>query len=97
MDSHDKLDREYLRYKAGIRDYEFSFMDWWWGYEYEKWRIFIHAALLILVFSIINYFILHRLNGRQEGYYNHRLAPRVPGVYEEKTYPTLHPTARASV
>ena len=69
-DSYEKLDIEYKRLKAGLKPHDFSLQDWWWRYGYEKERVFKHAILFILLFSIINFFFLHLLNDKRDGVYH---------------------------
>jgi len=71
MDSYDQMDIEYNRFKEKkMNPRDFAFLDFWWRYGHEKWRIFIHSILIILLFAIINFFFLHKLNDATNGVYN---------------------------
>ena len=77
-DSYEKLDIEYKRYKAGLKPGDFSFQDMWWGFGYQRWRILIHAFLLVFFFSCINFFCLSGLNNKQNGAYPIAAVPEFP-------------------
>lgn len=68
LESYKYLDIEYQHFKN--HDMFFDVEEWWWGYGYEKKRIFIHAILFFLLFSLLNFFKIHDLNGETtSGYY----------------------------
>ncbi len=70
IDSYEKLDLEHKRFEDKLAPKDFSVQDWWWRYGYEKWRIFIHSFLFILIFSSMNFFFLHKFNDKNHGVYH---------------------------
>jgi len=74
-DSYEKMDIEYRRFKDEIKPDKFSLQDWWWRYGYDRNRIFKHAILFILIFSILNFFFLDRFNKKDEGIYRVEFFP----------------------
>ena len=75
MDSYELLDIEYKWYKG--REYPFltGVIDWWWRFGFEKWRIFIHSFIIIILFSMVNFFLMPKLNDRNNGVYHIDLVP----------------------
>ena len=78
-ESYEKTDIEYQRFKDDLKPGDFSLQDWWWRYGYEKWRIFIHATLFIVFFSLINFFFLGIFNNKEEGIYHIKYFPEFSG------------------
>ena len=75
MESYERLDIEYMWFKGHNNTYITGIEDWWWRFGYEKWRVFIHTFLIIIVFSVINFFLMPKLNDRNNGVYHIDLVP----------------------
>ncbi len=85
-DSYEKLDIEYRWFKGNNNPLLTGFIDWWWRFGYEKWRIFLHSFIIILFFSLINFFLMHKLNDRNNGVYQIDLVPEfLPFKYSENS------------
>ena len=41
--------------------WSFWIQDWWWRFGHEKWRIFIHALVFLLLFTTVTFFFLPKL------------------------------------
>ena len=52
MESYEALDIEYHNFQGGIFNWCSKY---WWNYGYSKWLIFIWSAVLIIIFTFINY------------------------------------------
>ena len=90
MDSYEKLDIEYMWFKGRNYPVITGMIDWWWRFGYEKWRIFIHSFLIIIAFAVVNFFLMHNLNDRNEGVYHIDLVPEfLPFKYSQKNSYTL--------
>ena len=75
MDSYEKLDIEYQWFKGRDNPIITGIIDWWWRFGYEKWRIFIHSIIIIILFSSVNFFLMNRLNDKNNGVYHIDLVP----------------------
>ena len=75
MDSYEKLDIEYQWFKGKDNPIITGIIDWWWRFGYEKWRIFIHSIIIILLFSAVNFFLMNKLNDKNNGVYHIDLVP----------------------
>ena len=86
-DSYEKLDIEYQRFKGSEYPVLTNFIDFWWRFGYEKKRIFLHSIFLILLFSICNFFWIHRLNDKNNGVYNIERVPEFSAFKYSKNNP----------
>jgi len=68
--SYEECDKEFREfqykydpgYKAGI-GFLLNFIDnFWWGYGYDLWRIALNSLIILLIFTVINYFQFKQLN-----------------------------------
>jgi hypothetical protein len=75
-ESYKNLEIEY-KYLADDGSFlSFWLPDWWWRFGHEKWRVFLHIVLFLLLFTIITFFCLPALNNR---------------VYNFEFIPEFHP------
>jgi len=74
-DSYERLDIDYRWFKGRNAVLITGINDWWWRFGYEKWRIFIHSFLVIIFFSVVNFFLMHKLNDKNRGVYHMELIP----------------------
>ncbi len=67
-EGYKKLDIEYKEYKylqQGLKGRIYNFLDrWWWNYSYDKEKVIYNTLILLVIFSIINWFIFEYLNLR---------------------------------
>jgi hypothetical protein len=80
MDSYELLDKEYQRFKG-----KNSFLRWrswlpdlWWGFGYNKERIFLYTAIFLMVFTFFTFLCLDKLNNEDWGVYNIEMIPELP-------------------
>ena len=89
MDSYKLLDIEYQEYMDdSLWKWKTRLSRWWWNFGYEKGKIFGHTLLFLLIFTILNFFWLNRLNDKDGIYFIDRI-PRVHPINSRITIKKL--------
>lgn len=60
-DSYKTLDIDYKYFQTNGSFWSFWLEDWWWQFGYQKWRIFLHTTVFLLIFTLFTFFFLHKL------------------------------------
>jgi len=65
-EGYKKLDIEYKEFKylqKGLKGKIYNFFDkYWWNYSYDKEKVIYNTLILLLIFSIMNWFLFEYLN-----------------------------------
>jgi len=65
-EGYKKLDIEYKEFKylqKGLKGKIYNFFDkYWWNYSYDKEKVVYNTLILLLIFSIMNWFLFEYLN-----------------------------------
>lgn len=53
LDSYERIDKEYFKFR---HNWVINILScWWWDYGYNKWLIIIWTAIFVLIFSVFNF------------------------------------------